>query len=213
MSFILTDIIEANIDNPSGNECLMLFKLVDIQSVIKSEEQYQGYSIQMRSNLRWALDDTQTDPYSARIWNDNAILFRVPAFPYTCLNNRDQMSGGIAENVVNAMDDARHNYATDKERRQWKHLLLQFPVDHEISSKMIYSNPDDDDSVEFKMVTVSTAHALAPAPNFEHWLHFTVARTDLGATKRGRVEAKEKKSRMVLLMEQAAREQAARGKI
>lgn len=209
--FISPGTIEVNVNRPEANREVNVYRLTNIPGVVKTEHRFHGYSIQIPVDIRWSLDEDEVDHYSGRVWKEDALLFRVPAFPYSALHNRDEIHrGGASEMVTIAMDDARHDFESGKDRRQWKYLLLQFPPGHTLSSKMIFEDAGDDEELDFDLVTVTYTHPKVPNySNMEHWMHFTVARTDLRTTKRGRVEKPAKQSRMAAKLQAA--QQAAQG--
>ena len=134
------------------------------------------------------------------------MLFRFPAFPYTILHTRDEMNarGAIPDNVINSMDNARHEFENNKVHREWRYFLLQFPPGHVLSSKAIYDDAGDNEELDYDIVDVTYMHKKVAGANTEHWMHFKVARTDLRVSKRGKVEKKEKKSKMAAKLEAAA---------
>jgi hypothetical protein len=200
-------VIEVNINCPEANRELTVFQLDNIPGVIKAEERYHGYSIQILVDIRWTLDDDTIDHYTGRVWKEDALLFRLPAFPYTILHNREEMSsaGWIPDNVINSMDNARHEFENNKVLREWKYFLLQFPPGHVLSSKAVYDEAGDNEELDYDIVDVTYTHAKVTGINTEHWMHFKVARTDLRVSKRGKVEKKEKKSKMAAKLEAKAR--------
>jgi len=96
------------------------------------------------------------------------------------------------------MDDARHRFAEDEKKgaSNTKDLLLTFPSDYILSSKEIYEDAGENNDVELKIVSDATNPS-----NAEYWAVFTVARLDVKAEKRGRVEKAEKKSKAAALLE------------
>jgi hypothetical protein len=157
-------------------------------------------------DIRWTLDDDTIDHYTGRVWKEDALLFRFPAFPYTLLHNRDEMNAKdlIPSNTINSMDNARHEFENNKVLREWKYFLLQFPPGHVLSSKAIYDDAGDNEELDYDIVDVTYKHHKCVGENTEHWVHFQVARPDLRVSKRGKVEKKEKKSKMAAKLEAKA---------
>jgi sarcosine oxidase delta subunit len=81
---------------------------------------------------------------------------------------------------------------------------LQFPPGHVLSSKTIYDEAGDNEELDYEIVDVTYTHSKVAGANTEHWMHFKVARTDLRISKRGKVEKKEKKSKMAAKLEAKA---------
>jgi hypothetical protein len=200
----LSAIIEVNINCPEANGKLSVFQLDNIPDVVKAEERFHGYSIQIMVDIQWTLDNDTVDYNTGRVWKEDALLFHFPAFPfhfpafpYSILYNHEEMnSNGMApRNIIDSMDDARHEFENNKVHREWKYLLLQFPPGHVLSSKAIYEDAREDEELVYDIVDVNYTHPKVTGANKEHWVHFKVARTDLRISKRGKVEKKESKRR------------------
>jgi hypothetical protein len=99
------------------------------------------------------------------------------------------------------MDDARHAYFEKKAAREWKYLILDFPQEHELSSKNIYKDAGEDEELKLEMVPIVYSHPQMAGTNSQHWAAWKVARTDLKVHKRGKVEAKESKSKGFALLQ------------
>ena len=50
------------------------------------------------------------------------------------------------------MDDAQHEYSENKSLWQWKYLILQFPKDHELSSKALNKNAGDNKELQLEFM-------------------------------------------------------------
>ena len=128
-------------------------------------------------------------------------LLTIKFWPYSPLHNRDEILTKIAPNVTNAMDDAHHLFEENKESRRWKHLLLEFPVGHEMSAKDIFDDAGDDEEFELELVPFVYTHSgVRKAINTIHYAAWKVARKDLRASKRGKVEHRENKSKAASLL-------------
>jgi hypothetical protein len=191
--------LDANTICPEVNRELFLFQLENMPGVLKAEdERYHGYSFHMRVDVRWAELDYTVEFYSARVWKDDAILFRIPSLPFTMVHNSDQMCKDLPTYVKNAIENALHNYNNDKENRQWKYILLQFPAGHTLSSKLVFADAGEDKDLDYQLYKVDTtpANYMGQEKCIEHWVYFTVARSDVAPNKRGKVTKKEKLSKM-----------------
>ena len=104
------------------------------------------------------------------------------------------------------MDNARHQFENHKVLRQWKYLLLQFSLGYVLSSKAVYEDAGDNEDLDYDIMDVTYTHPQAAGATTELWMHFKVARTDLQVSKRGKVEKKEKKSKMAAKLEAKARQ-------
>lgn len=116
---------------------------------------------------------------------------------------------------MSSMDNARHEFENNKKNCERKCHLLQFPAGHLSSSKAIFEGAGDNEELDHDFVDLNCRHVKVSGMNAEHWMHFKAARTDLSISKRGRVEEKEKKSKMAALLEakhqQPKREEADSG--
>lgn len=175
----------------------MVYQVVDMPAAAKGDSSYyHGYSIQMKVDIRWAMFDTESEPYSCRVWKEDALLLRMPAFPFTPLYNREEIirTGKVAQNVRDAMDNANHRFLDNLKQRKWKYLLLQFPPGHELSSQVIFDEAGDKEELDYEAVEVEyqTEDGLEKT---EDWIHFQVARIDIPPTKKGKVDKKKKTSK------------------
>jgi hypothetical protein len=72
--------------------------------------------------------------------------------------------------------------------------LLEFPGGHELSSKLIHEDARDDKELELEIVPFHYSHPSAPEDfNTHHYAAWKVARIDVRASKRGKVEHRENK--------------------
>jgi hypothetical protein len=177
----------------------LVFPLTDIEGV-KRGTYFPGYYIMMPIDIRWFLDDQSIEYYKARVYSNNQVLISLPAWPYTPLYNREEIILSVAQNVTDAMDDARHSYEEKKDSRQWKHILLDFPSDHILSSKEIHDEAGDDEDLLLELLPVVYAHPqLGSAINTVHYVAWKVARAEVRAVKRGKIEHKNKSKGASLL--------------
>lgn len=145
------------------------------------------------------MDDLQVDMYKARIFSSNSVLLQVPAWSFSVLSNRDEFDGVVTPNLTNAMDDARHDFFANKEARKFKQIVLTFPKSYVLSAKDIYEDAGEDQELELEILPIKYSNQNKEMHS-EHWAGFKVARIDLKAHKRGKVEAKEKKSKAAALL-------------
>jgi hypothetical protein len=89
----------------------------------------------------------------------------------------------------------------NKASHRWKHLLLEFPARHELSSKSIYDEAGDDEALALELVPFHYSHVSAPSSfNTIHYAAWKVAISNARASKRGKVEHKENKSKVASLL-------------
>lgn len=192
--------IKVNITRPELNREVLIFPIVDIEG--DKHQVYQGYYLMIPMDARFVLDDPSKDYYKARIFSDKSILIQIPAWHYGILNNRDEIAAHVAENVTNAMDDARHAYVEAKDAREWKYLCLEFPDGHELSTKEIVSaEGDDEELLTLEIVPVTYKNPLdKKRDRTDYWAAWKVARTDIKAQKRGKVQTKKNVSQAASLL-------------
>ena len=101
---------------------------------------------------------------------------------------------------MNSIDHARHEYFSHEDKVKWKHLLLQFPSDHELSSKEIYAEAGEDMELKLESIVVVTPHFFEKkSTNVEHWASWTVVRSDISPQKRGKIDPVGKSKNATLL--------------
>jgi hypothetical protein len=194
-------LINVNIDRPEANREVFVFPLKEIDGV-KTGTSCHGCHIMLPMDVRFILDDQTVEHCKARLFANHQVLLTVPSWDHSPLYNRDEIVDHVHDDVMNAMDDARHAFEENKATRRWKHLLLEFPGGHELSSKLIYEAAGDDDELELEIVPHCCSHKSAPTSfNTLHCAAWKVARSDVRASKRGKVEHKENKSKAASLLD------------
>lgn len=179
--------IQANVERPERNRELLVFPIADIPG--EKNQMFRGYYIMVPMDIRFVLESPTVSMYSARVFTSKSVLIQLPGWMYSPLNDREQFEKIVGENVTHSMDDARHAYYENKRSREWKHLLLDFPDDHELSSKEIYDQSGEDEMLKLEIVPVSyKLFKKKHAPVVDtHWACWQVARTDIKSQKRGKV--------------------------
>jgi hypothetical protein len=189
-----------NINRPELNREVLVYQIKDVPG-IDGKSHFDGFQILHPLDVRWVLEDSQVDMYKARIFSSNSVLLQVPSWSYSVLSDRDEFASVGTTNLTNAMDDARHEFYAKKETRMFKQILLTFPKDHVLSAKEIYSDSGEDMELELEIIPVSyTKGSSQSEKNSEHWAGFKVARVDVKAHKRGKVESKKKQSKAAALL-------------
>jgi hypothetical protein len=198
--YCLTALINVNINRPEANREALVFPLKEIQGVKKGTS-YYGYFIMVPMDVRFILDDQTIEHYKAWLYANHQVLLTMPSWDYSPLYNRDEIVKKVDQNVTDAMDNARHAFEDNKASRRWKHLLLEFPAGHELSSKLIYDEAGDDEELALELVPFRYSHTSAPLSiNTIHYAAWKIARSDMSASKRGKVEHKENKSKAASLL-------------
>jgi hypothetical protein len=181
--------IEANVEHPERNREVLVFPIVDIPG--EKNQFFTGYYIMTPMDIRFVIDEPTVSFYDARVFTNKSVLIQLPGWLYSPLNDREEFKKHLTDNVTNAMDDSRHEYYEDKIRREWKYLLLDFPDDHELSSKEINDKVVDDETLKLEVVpiTYKVFKKKKGSPvSLTHWACWKVARTDVKLKKRGKVQ-------------------------
>jgi hypothetical protein len=192
--------IIVNINHPERNREVLVFPLRDIEGLDQGTTRYYGYYIMHQIDIRHIADDPTVEFYNARVFTSNSLLLKVPAWPYSMLQNREEISAHVSTTVTDAIDDARHNFSQDKAAREWKYLVLDFPTDHHLSSKEIYDEAGEDEELELEIIPIVYSHPVIEGSGTQHWAAWKVVRTDLKVHKRGKIEVKSKKSKAAALL-------------
>jgi hypothetical protein len=122
----------------------------------------------------------------ARVFLSNSVLVIMPSWPSKAAANVDDC-------VTNAMDDARHAYFANKEKRQWKDFYLVFPDDHELSAKESYTDEGEDSELDIEIVPIRTAMQVEKGTDLQHWAVWKVAWVDISPVKRDKIDSTTKK--------------------
>ena len=187
--------IEVNLESPELNREVLVYQIKDIPGIDKKKLHYNGFHFMMLMDLRWVLEDDEVEPYKARLLSQNSVLLQVPAWPYGVLFHREDFVDRVPTNTTDAMDDARHDYFADPKSRKFKHIVLEFPNDFVLSAKEIYSEAGDDDELELEIIPYEYDRPDENGRNQEAWAAWKVARTNIKAHKRGKVDSMKKKSK------------------
>ena len=92
-----------------------------------------------------------------------------------------------------------------KEARKWKHLYLKFPKGVELSAKSINMDAGDDENLKLELVPITVAHPSLPGISHTAlYAAWKVARADVKARKKGKLEQKNDKSDAALLLAKLA---------
>jgi hypothetical protein len=182
-----------NVNRPELNREVLVFQIKDVPG-IDGKSHFDGFQILHPLDVRWVMDDPQVEMYKARIFASNSVLLQVPAWSYSVMAARDEFAATVTANLTNAMDDVRHEFFANRVARRFKQILLTFPKGYVLSSKEIYDESGEDQELELEILPIKLTN------NSEHWAGFKVARMDVKAHKRGKVEPTQKKSKAAALL-------------
>ncbi len=141
-------------------------------------------------------ENPEVECYTARVFTNNSVLIKKPAWPFSPLGERDQYARSFNASAVAAMDTAIHEYAPNRQARKFKSILLVFKNRGEkrelqLSSKEIYSDSGEDEELELQMMKL-THSCPGGGVNEEGWGIFQVANLNINPEKRGRLQIQKK---------------------
>jgi hypothetical protein len=193
--------ITVNLNRPERNRKVLVFPMKDIDG-LDPGTQFTGYYIMYQIDIRHIADDASVEFYKGRVFTSNSVLLRLPSWPYSVLHNRDEIALSVNATACGALDDARHSFAQEKAAREWKYLVLDFPSDHQLSSKVIYDEAGDDEELELEIIPIQYTHKniIKKGLGSQHWESWKVVRTDVKVHKRGKLEVKSKQSKAAALL-------------
>ena len=203
--FLTTEIVYANTKKPDDNRELgNVYHIKDIPGKDKKSYFY-GFSIIYEIDLCHTFD-VEEDPFKARIYTHNTILFSFPSWVFALRHDAAQFAGHLDPFVMDAIDD--YNHKLKKEKGDLiKHVLLVFPKTVQLNAKMIAQGDDDDssdsDDDELELADSKAVSDVYGHPKFKkgekngkHFLCWVVGRLDVKSYKKGRVTTKKKKNRL-----------------
>ena len=204
-------IVFANTDEPELNIGLEgVYPVQDLDGV-DGKSWFHGFTVVQEIDIRWILDhkddSEEPEPYKCRFVSHNCLEFTLPGPSYTLKNDRSVYEPFIPAPVLGSIDHDNHRLAEDaslvtgipKNKRKSKKILLVFPDFVRLSAKEIYKHEDDEDKKELFPTAISHSYyhsLMGKTNNDKHYLLWSIARLDVGPYKRGKVEKKEKKSRL-----------------
>jgi hypothetical protein len=208
LTFAITERIFANTLSPYRNrELEAVYHTSNIPGVNRKSF-FNGFSIVQEIEVRYIFDSPpDIETYKARIFSNNSVLFSMPTNNYSLTMDRDNFHDEIQNNgdrcVLDSIDDSIHQVVSQKQEREEKHLLLIFPEFVELNATKIYDNDDDDEDMQFSLHPSkfddkythekATDDTGATTYNKKFFIYWKVARTDSGASKRGKVAKKKGK--------------------
>jgi len=182
--------VPVDVECPENNREFIIYDVgQELQGVGReANRHFFGYWILLKVDIRWQLDDPKQTFWHARVFSDNQILVKTPAWDYDHKKNRDKFTGVQAydlHSIDNAHDLYKHSSPTRKDARFWRHYLLVFPPDHELSAKKINAEleEDDDENLPFEMIILDNGKV-----GKTFYMAWHVARKDIKGRKKGKVE-------------------------
>lgn len=184
--------IRVNVQYPEKNGPLMIFPVPNISGAEKNKF-FPGFAIFFEVDIRFAFDSAKdhVEYFSARTFQPNKVLIRVPAWDYCLFANDDREQlvsslGSLGTGFINAIDAKRNQFKDNKEHRQWRHYVLEFEPYHELSAKAIFADAGDDDTLPRKIIPIKYTHdSMNKKYNVKHYLCLWVARVEQGAEQHG----------------------------
>ena len=160
----------------------------------------------------WILENPEVNPWHLRVFSSNKLTCKLPAFDWLMVSDeaRDRFAESLPNYVIAAMDNARHEYrekmdhTSDSYQPEANFLeyMLEAPAGYEFSTKVINPDAGDNEELDWNLAPVDhPRYDDEDAENEDTWICWMVARVDEKADKRGKVAAKNKKSKAMLAME------------
>jgi hypothetical protein len=194
-------------ERPARNGPFIIMPVNDIEG-IDGKSFFHGYALFYNVDMRWILDNPIEEPYSARVFSSNMLSFKCMAWPYSLLAMHDELQSELPRNIMNAVESEHHKCHEDPIGYKYNSYIIEFPSSQELSSKLINADAGENEELEMDMIELEYERADgsknadgSKKTNSEVWACWLVARTDTTASKRGKVEFKEKKSKAALLLE------------
>ena len=166
----------------------MIFRISNIPSVVKGKEmdRHHGYYIMIPMDYFYVLDNVNVDYYTACLYSKNQVMLKIPAFPYSLLNQRDEIAKVVPDIVTDGLDNARHYFVGEKSSREFKYILLNFPHGHELSASEIYADAGGEEDMEIEILKIKFKHSSSTEEITQYYAAWKVARLDIRPDKRGK---------------------------
>lgn len=181
-------IIRVNSHHPEKNGPFTIVSVNDIEGVQKNKV-YPGFAVLMETDIRYSVDSASDniEYFTATVFAPNKVLIRVPAWDYCLLSSSDRSSLAkkLKPNIMNAIDDARNKFNSEKEERMWRHYVLEFDSYVQLSATVIFDQAGDEESLPRSIVPFVYTVANMVKTNAKHFFVFYVARTEEGAKQFG----------------------------
>jgi len=186
-SFLPSDELKVDINYPERNREVVIYKIDDLEG--KDDELYHGYFGFFRFDGKLVDDDPHFEHVKISIYSGTKLVIEMPAFPRAHQTNADRDSFAlddfVSANMLKAMDIKRNKFVKDTKKekglnpeRRWKRLFLQFPEDHQLSSKELEGDHEENE-VPLEMIDDDEG-------NF--WILFKVVTTHIEGNKAGKSE-------------------------
>ena len=117
---------------------------------------------------------------------------------YAIAHDREEWATKLPAFLILTVDNALHDVHDNGATREFKHLLLQFPEGHVLSSKTIYKDAGDDEELHFIILSLDGYHEVNnkqtkdsegnPITFPTERIGFIVVHLDGKTSKRGEVE-------------------------
>lgn len=156
-------------------------------------------------DFRWVADHDPSlgaDPYRCRIKSPNTLEFTMPGPSYSLIKDRANFENRMDVCVLDGLDDDAHKLAEDasatgSNKRKVKKVLLVFPDWVVLSAKEIFAHTESEDKNDiFPSSFVNKFRDKNGKAGIKQFLYWKVARKDVRAYKKGRVEQKQLVSRL-----------------
>jgi hypothetical protein len=170
--FNFIEFIQVNLDDPDDHFQFKVYPCPEMEG-IDGKRRYDGFFITVESDIRYYIEDANTEWYSCRIFSENQLLISTPAGDYDHVNSRDfiereynidgdpddfeQIDADALESIDvynNRLNEDDHLQAS----RKLKYYILGFPRGVELSVKEIFATSSEDNFLDGVPITVRTFH-------------------------------------------------------
>ena len=153
---------------------MKIFPISDIPGV-KDGTWYEGYYIMFPIDIRSIAENQEKELYKARVFTTSSLLVELRSMPFKFQSKRDDFHSEFQQqglgHIMDGLDNALHKYEAEKTTRDFIYLILEFPSDHELSPKEIFSEAGDDHDLEMHLVPHNVCQdAFMNSYLTDHWV-------------------------------------------
>jgi hypothetical protein len=111
-------------------------------------------------DLRWVLAKSKAKYFIAWVIGPRTVVVQLPSAPYSIISNHAATNKHLKLKETNAIDNFRIKYVKkdEREKRQFRHLILQFPSDHKLSAELVNKKAGKENRLKLKMFEVTSKY-------------------------------------------------------
>lgn len=172
MSLALVENIDVNLDDPDDHFQFKIYPCVEIEGN-DGKTRYDGFFIVLEQDIRFYFQDAKVEWYTCRIFSKNQLLVQTPAADWDFVNSRDfievehaitgdpHLNTQLDDSALEAIDTYNNRIGEDETlqaERKFKHYILTFPPDVDLSVKEIFAQATEDAYLDGVPINVRTFH-------------------------------------------------------